>query len=237
MYTGPSEMRCNIDTDLVYVIDRARHIAVAVYVYVVERDRAVAIEEVFQAGGRGIVVVAPVLAEELVVFISGEGREHDVAPEFVIDAEHERLRPHAAGDRLDGLRRDLFGLELHVDGAPRAPRQQRTEGRTAHRPDGRIVEPLAGKAGADLAADQMRQVEIETRQRAVSVRAQGARRRALEVAQIAFECCEKAEIGAVCVIDPGLRGVARAVAAVLIDGRAVLGTRGAEIVIVVAQPE
>src|SRR3569832_3015545 len=150
MYTGPSEMRCNIDTDLVFVIDRARHIAVAVYVFVVERDRAVAIEEVFQAGGRGVDVVTPVLAEELVVFISGEGREHDVAPEFVIDAEHERLRAHAAGDRLDSLCRDLFGLEFHVDGAPRAPGQQRAEGRTAHGPNGRIVEPLAGKASTDL---------------------------------------------------------------------------------------
>src|SRR3569833_3507203 len=144
MYAGPSEKRCNIDTDLVFVIDRARHVAVAVDVFVVERDRAIAAEEVFQPGGRRIDVVATVLTEELVVFVAGEGGEHDVAAELVIAAEHQRLRAHAAGDRLDRLGRNLFSLELHVDRAPRAPGQQRAEGRAAHGYDRRLDEPLAG---------------------------------------------------------------------------------------------
>src|SRR6185312_5706820 len=215
MYAGPSEMRCNIDTDLVFVIDRTRHVTVAVHVLVVERDRAVAIEEVFQASSRGIDVVAPVLSEELVVFVASEGGEHDIPPELVVDAEHERLRAHPAGDRLDRLGRDLYGLELHIDRTPRAPRQQRPEGRAAHGSDRRIVEPLAGKARTDLAADQMRQAEVETGERTVAVRTQGARGCPFQVPQIAFECREEPEIGAVCVIDPGMRGVDRAIAAVL----------------------
>src|ERR1700704_5915643 len=95
--SGRSKLRCNIHSHQMFVEAEDGDVAVALGVAVVGGNGREPIHQVFDARVRREDVILAKLAEEAVVLVPAGERYDDVASQFVIEAELERVREYAGG--------------------------------------------------------------------------------------------------------------------------------------------
>src|SRR6266849_2048338 len=90
-----SELRCNIDPYLMFVVAVGGNIAAAVGISMKYGNGGEAIEQIYDIYFGGSDAVLANLAEEPVDLVAARSRQDDVAEQLVIDAELHRVGEHA----------------------------------------------------------------------------------------------------------------------------------------------